>query len=485
MGTNAGRNCNTDSISSVEGPAKIWLEITTLSQFYDYIGNGSLQYITWVTAFLVGYIDYAEIYILSILIPTLRCDWNLSEKMETALGFSVYGAYAASCLIVPSFSDRLGRKRAFTCAAFGLVIASLSASILSNQWAFLLSRLVIGGCAGTSYVTFVSYSVEIAPEKYRTVGNLLGGVGCFTSYLLLNVQGLFFLQRLGWRLFLVILTAPGIIVAGIMLYLPESPRYLLVSAKTDRLNQMLKYMAMNRGKSLEGVSLQINVEADVKDKLGSLWEIFGTSYCKDLGLMSLFFFCNMYLDSALLAYVPLILTTTTCFPNKAPLRTCQILQTNDFYFILAVALAGILGVVMVAVWVQRRTRLPILRWTIGGAMVPTGLLYFCVNKYFTVSQLMVLKFLIVSANVVFWVYMAEYLPTYIRSTGMGLINCLGKVGGSFGGAGVYLFLYKSHNVVLILMLVAGLLGFIASLFLKCETMDRPLYDDNSKRGEQT
>jgi hypothetical protein len=74
-----------------KGPAHYLKSIT---------GLGPAQYIFWAISFLIAYSDYAELTLIAIIIPYVRCEWNLSKEFEATITISIFLIYAAS-----KFSD--------------------------------------------------------------------------------------------------------------------------------------------------------------------------------------------------------------------------------------------------------------------------------------------------------------------------------------------------------------------------------------------
>ena len=59
---------------------------------------GPAQFIFWTISFLIAYSDYAELTLIAIIIPYLRCEWNLSKEFEATITISIFLIYAASKL---------------------------------------------------------------------------------------------------------------------------------------------------------------------------------------------------------------------------------------------------------------------------------------------------------------------------------------------------------------------------------------------------
>ena len=74
-------------------------ETKELNEIYEEIGLGPAQYLYWTLVGLVSYSDYAELTLLAVILPSLRCDWELSSTFEAAITISMFGLIKAFTLI--------------------------------------------------------------------------------------------------------------------------------------------------------------------------------------------------------------------------------------------------------------------------------------------------------------------------------------------------------------------------------------------------
>ena len=131
---------------------------------------------------------------------------------------------------------------------------------------------------------------------------------------------------------------------------------------------------------------------------------------------------------------------------------------------------------LTAVLLMRTGRLRILRAGAIGICVSIIGFYFCVNETFTLVVALIAKYFQTVSNSVLWVTTSEVLPTTIRSTATGFINCLGKVGGVIVSGSVYLLFYTSPKGLLSLFLGIQVLGVISSLVFNKESKSVASFD---------
>ena len=305
-------------------------KITSLFEFFDAIGSTRTQYLTWFLGFLVGYTDYSELLFISVVMPYLRFHWNLSEQFEAAISFCVFSSYAACSLLLGNISDKYGRKWVMIFNTVVLLLASITTVVIdNNKRVFLMCRILAGGSVGANRSVITPYTVELTSDKVRSRGPILISFGSYGSLLSVNLQGLLFLNLLGWRLYLVLLILPRFLVLALLLYVTESPRFLLVSEKMDKLKNALDTI-MTRGK-ITSDSFEIAISKPKSEKcLGSMSDAFSPAYRRSALALAGYYFANTEVDYGLVRFLPLMFTSGFCgTQNSIPTHTCQTLQTDE------------------------------------------------------------------------------------------------------------------------------------------------------------
>ncbi|MBD1554852.1 MFS transporter [Pseudomonas typographi] len=193
----------------------------------------------------------------TLLVMALGITWLL-DGLEVTLAGSVSGAlkdspalhlnnadiglagtaYIAGAVLGALFfgwlTDRLGRRKLFFITLFLYIGATALTAFSWNLWSFLLFRFLTGAGIGGEYTAINSTIQEFTPARFRGwvdltingtfwVGAALGAGG---SIVLLNpdvASG-----DLGWRLCFGIGAALGLVIMLMRLWVPESPRWLLI-----------------------------------------------------------------------------------------------------------------------------------------------------------------------------------------------------------------------------------------------------------------
>jgi MFS family permease len=189
--------------------------------------------ITWV-------LDGLEVTIAGAIVGALEESPVLHfTAAEIGLVSSAYLAGAVSgALFFGYLTDRLGRRRLFM-ITLGLYLTATAATAFSwDFWSFALFRLLTGAGIGGEYAAINSAIQELIPARYRGrtdlavngsfwVGAALGAVGA----VVLLQPGLL-PPDWGWRSAFGIGAALGLGILLLRQWVPESPRWLMLHART-------------------------------------------------------------------------------------------------------------------------------------------------------------------------------------------------------------------------------------------------------------
>ncbi|KAK7905434.1 hypothetical protein LTR67_000156 [Exophiala xenobiotica] len=149
--------------------------------------------------------------------------------------FSVGGLFGCiSCFWIP---DKYGRKKAILFASFTSIVGNGLAAGSVHIAMFIIARLITGFSVGALVSLVPLYQSEISPPKIR--GLLVGmhGTGIATGYVAASWTGFgfYFVSASGtqWRMPLAIGALWPLLLAVGVLFIPDSPRWLLTQNRPD------------------------------------------------------------------------------------------------------------------------------------------------------------------------------------------------------------------------------------------------------------
>ncbi|KFK22027.1 hypothetical protein AALP_AAs71925U000400 [Arabis alpina] len=198
----------------------------------SYFGNHyvlGLTVVAGIGGLLFGYdtgvISGALLYIKDDFEVVKQSSFLQETIVSMALVGAIIGAASGGWI-----NDVYGRKKATLLADIVFVAGALVMAAAPDPYVLILGRLLVGLGIGVASVTAPVYIAEASPSEVRgglvSTNVLMITGGQFLSYLV-NYA---FTQVPGtWRWMLGVSAVPGVIQFGLMLFMPESPRWLFMN----------------------------------------------------------------------------------------------------------------------------------------------------------------------------------------------------------------------------------------------------------------
>lgn len=205
-----------------------------ISRVIDEGGFGSYQVRAIVLCSLVAFLDGIDSQSIAIAAPIIADNLNISRAaLGPAFSAGLLGAMIGALTFGP-LGDRFGRKRMLAVAAVLFGIFTIATAYVTSYQNLIAIRFLAGIGLGGATPCFISLATEYAPKRRRAmIASLiwaafpLGGTvgGFFNSFLI---------STYGWQtMFLVGGVLPLIVAAAVLLWLPESIRFLLAKGTQD------------------------------------------------------------------------------------------------------------------------------------------------------------------------------------------------------------------------------------------------------------
>lgn len=221
-----------------------------------------------IVAALGGFLFGFDSGVINGTVDALQLAFN-SNAIGT--GFNV-ASVLLGCAVGAFFggmlADKIGRKYALIGAAIAFTISSWGAGISSSSAEFVIFRLLGGLAIGAASVLSPAYISEIAPSKMR--GGLISlqqlaivvGLFCafFSNYNLASIAGNASAELWwgfsAWQWMFWMGLVPAIIFLILLLFIPESPRYLVAINKHEKAIKVLTRLSdkENARKQVEEIS---------------------------------------------------------------------------------------------------------------------------------------------------------------------------------------------------------------------------------------
>jgi MFS transporter, putative metabolite:H+ symporter len=405
---------------------------------------------------------------------------NAAESLGLPTLINLVG-YVVGALLVSPLSDRIGRRRIMLVT---MVITAVGAlyTLLSNDYGnFVAARALTGIGIGADLAVVNTYIGEVAPRhsraKYTAATFIMSTLGAAVAIwlgLLLTTppapwpKGLPFAlggPGAGWRWMYGIAVAIGIVSFLVRLRLPESPRWLIGQNRVDEADAVvsgLETHAQRRGPLPEPV---IDTDALIEPQQKAPYrELLGNPrYLRRAGLLLAVWFIGYITVYGYGAGFTVLLTGLHYTPPEAGV----------------IAAVGTLGFVFQgvfsALWsekLQRRHWLPVAAVVtivgalivalsgenLAGAFIGSFLIFFGFNVWVPPT----------------YALSAESFPTRARSTGFGLVDGVGHVGGGVGLLVIAPLIPQLSTLGALMLMSAGLVVAAVIGQFTTHTRNRPL-----------
>ncbi|HLI76815.1 MAG TPA: MFS transporter [Acidobacteriaceae bacterium] len=170
---------------------------------------------------------------------------HLTDPEVTGAATTYLAGAVVGALLFGYLTDRLGRRKLFLVTLATYSLATVASAFSMGFGTFALFRFFTGVGIGGEYAAINSAVDELIPGKVRGVTDLVvngtfwvgATLGSFVAMLLL--RGHMFAPDKGWRYAFGIGGALGLVVLILRLFVPESPRWLMLRGHEDEANKIV------------------------------------------------------------------------------------------------------------------------------------------------------------------------------------------------------------------------------------------------------
>ncbi|MCP3966079.1 MAG: sugar porter family MFS transporter [Lentisphaerae bacterium] len=342
-------------------------------------------------------------------------------QMSLTVSMLLAGAFFGA-LISGKITEKLGRKNSLLLGAAVFLIGSLICGFAVSDTMLLAGRFIVGLIIGMTSFIVPLYISEIAPTSLRgrlVIINTLAVTGGMLGSYILNV----FLAPMphNWRFMLGIGVLPAAFMFGGLLFLPQSPRWLMKRGRRAHARLTLeKIRHIDEVEAeLEAIEAVINSQQSHSKWSDLLKHKYRGVMVVGIGLaiIQLFTGCN-----AVLYFAPVIFKNSGFSGITAQLMATVGVGAANFLFTI------------VAIWlVDKLGRRFILNSTLAGMsimllMISVLLRYSATNslcRYFLIGAMIIyISCFALGLGNLFWLLISEIYPLRIRAKAMSLATSI-------------------------------------------------------------
>jgi SP family galactose:H+ symporter-like MFS transporter len=195
----------------------------------------------------------------------------LSTLMEELVVSIVLIGAMIGALVGGVVADRIGRRATLVWAAGIFIVGSLLAPLSVNVSVLIVARAIIGIGIGFTSVTAPVYVSELAPPQSR--GMLIGlyQFALTVGSALANLVGYWLAAQQSWGLMFGIAVVPTIFFLGVILTVPESPRWLFAHSRQPEAEAVLHSYTDALGAQQFLVDIEEGLKTPMEQGWSALW----------------------------------------------------------------------------------------------------------------------------------------------------------------------------------------------------------------------
>jgi AAHS family 4-hydroxybenzoate transporter-like MFS transporter len=411
---------------------------------------------------LVAFMDGFDAQAIGYVAPSLLKAWHLKPAaLGPVFSSGLFGLMLGALFIAP-LADRFGRRPLIliSTAAFGLLsLATVTAHDTSSLTLLrFLTGLGLGGCMPNA----ISATSEFAPNRSRAFLIMVMFGGFTTGSLVGGLVASQLVSAYGWQsVFAIGGVLPLVLIPVLLAFLPESPRYLLLSgAPQSRVAALAKRLCPAADITADTV---FRPEQNAATRM-SVASLFKDGRARATVLLGVVFFCSLLDVYLLVNWLPTLMNSVGA-SIKTSILAGSLLQ-----------LGGLIGGFLLGIVFDRKgSRL---------AMAPAYLFAFlciaaigftaAVSIPLTLVAVLGAGFGVIGGQTAANALSAITYPTQIRSTGVGWALGIGRVGSIVGPAlaGVLIGMEIPLRALFLLSAAPALVAAIATLGISTSAQHR-------------
>ncbi|GAB6167054.1 arabinose-proton symporter AraE [Thermostilla marina] len=382
--------------------------------------SGSFSYVLLLAgvAALGGLLFGYDTAVIAGAIGYLKQFMALTEDGEGWAVANVLLGCAVGAAFIGPLADRFGRKRMLILTAVLFAVSAVASAFPNTLWPFVFARMLGGLAVGAAALLSPAYIAEVAPARLRGSLVTLCQIAIISGMLVVSIVNWQIARAgdeawnvaVGWRWMFASETLPAIFFFVCLLFVPESPRWLV---KRGRLDEARRVLARVSGASAADREIA-EIEEAMNAEQGTWRELLSPGYRTILWLaIALAVLQQVTGINAIVYYTPKIFASAGASDTTALLRTAVMQGVN-----LAVTVVALLVI-------DRLGRKPLLLCTSAAMFLALAFLagVFAVQPSPNLVFIGVLAYIAAFAigmGPVVWVVLAEIFPNRTRGQAMGI-----------------------------------------------------------------
>ncbi|WP_300395397.1 sugar porter family MFS transporter [Henriciella sp.] len=359
------------------------------------------------------------------------------DSESAGTGFNVASMLlgcAAGAALAGRLSDLFGRRTMMIVAASCFIVSAWGSGIASNSAEFVFYRILGGLAVGAASVMSPAYISEIAPARFRGRLSSIQQVAIITGLFVAFLSNYMIQQAAGsalnewmlgyeawrWMFWVELLPATFFLVA--LLFIPESPRFLVVQGKQEQAQGVLTRISGERKAEAQVGEIERSLAADHKPRMSDV-------VAKGTLLRPI-----VWIGIGLATFQQLVGINVVFYYGAVLWQAVGFSEGDALLINVISGLVSIIAVIVALTLIDRIGRKPLLLVGSIGMAVTLGILVVCFSQAVRVDGSVSLPgayglIALLAANgyvmffngswgPVMWVSLGEMFPNQIRGSGL-------------------------------------------------------------------
>ena len=357
--------------------------------------------------------------VISGALPFLKESWGLTTGQQELVTTAVLVGAVLGALGSGRITDIVGRKKVIIVTSLIFALGSILTGAAPDMWFLAFSRVVLGIAIGISSFAVPLYISEISPVKARgalvSSFQLMITIGIVASYF----SDLAFADEsnpFSWRWMFYVGVFPAIILFVGMLFLPETPRFLIGKGKDEEGKKVLE--KVEDSEIVEEAFSKIKEEIALEQQSVGFAELFSKTWRIPLMISIGIMFVQQFVGINTVIYYAPTLFLIAGFEGARAAITATV----------SVGIVNVLSTVVAMFLIDKIGRRKLYFIGLTGIMISLaalGMFFFMKdslgeNLRFVIvgTVLIYIVFFAISLGPLGWLIISEIFPLKIRGVGM-------------------------------------------------------------------
>ena len=394
--------------------------------YTEFLDEAPMSGFLWSLIFGICFaqvLDGLDFMSTSFALPGIMKSFALSPVHAGLVGSVSNTGEAVGAILFTIFSDRFGRRPIFQWVIFSYVFGTLICALAPNLNTLLAGRAITGLGLGSETPIAIALMAEYSPKRLRHIlapmPILFFGVG----WVVAAGISVWLIPAFGWRSVYWVGLAPAVSVIIVRRFIPESIRFLLGRGRVEEAGVVARDVARRIGRT--DLDLVPPEMAPISPKQSFAQQLGALKMMWVPGLVLLLFMVTFYLQTfGMNAWLP------TIFVRHG------FKLSRSFTFSMVILVASPLSHLL-TMWLQNKIN---RKWLLFIFTLVSTVFFILFGISFHLglptwvmvgSQFIAVLFgnPLVSITLTLC---SELFPTQVRTFGMGIVSCAGRLGGAMG-----------------------------------------------------